>query len=312
MKKTTEYLVECKDAVRIDRYVRGILAGVTQSLIEKLIRKRLILLNGEKTKSAARVSAGDVVSICNADAIEIKKKEIQVKQCEELTKVIQDSITYQNEHIIAINKPSGVNVQGGTCVGISICDLLDKIVPGEELFIVHRLDKATTGVLVLARGITTARRLSEEFRHRRVKKEYIAVTRGVPASSSGVIDLPILRKKNCLENRCSPSLQQAQTHYSVLKSNGTNALFALSPITGRKHQLRIHLSQIGCPIIGDTKYDKEHLSVDPVPLHLHAWKITFTIYDNSITIEAPVHAHMMKTLKELFEISEMDDLVTKT
>ena len=311
MKKKTEYLVEGKDEVRLDRYVRGILLGITQSLIEKLIRKRHILLNGEKTKSSARVKAGDVVSVYNVDEIATKKKEIQVKQCEALTKIVKESVIYQNEHVIVINKPAGVNVQGGTCVGISICDLLDKMISEEELFIVHRLDKATTGILVLARSVTIARRLSEEFRYRRVKKEYLAVTYGIPETKNGTIDLPILRKKNMHKDRCSTSLQDAQTQYYLLKANGENALLALSPATGRKHQLRIHLAQIGCPIIGDTKYGKEPATKDPAQLHLHAWKMAFTVFDNDIKVKAPLHEHMKKTLQESFGISNVDDFAAE-
>lgn len=311
MKKRTDYPVEGGDAVRIDRYVRGILTGVTQSFIEKLIRKRLILLNGKKTQASARVQSGDVVSVFNTDEIAVKKKEIQDIQCEFLVCAIRESIIFQNEHIIAINKPAGVNVHGGTCVGVSICDLLDKIMPGEQLYVVHRLDKATTGVLILARNIAIARRLSEEFRNRRVKKEYLAVTHGVPRSSSGVIDLPILRKKNRPDNGCDILPQEAKTIFTCLKSNDELSVLTLLPVTGRKHQLRIHLSQIGCPIVGDTKYGKDDTTVTTKELHLHAWKMAFTISNNDIAVEATIHEHMAVTMKEFFGISCTDELVAK-
>ncbi|WP_277812807.1 pseudouridine synthase [Anaplasma marginale] len=181
-----EYLVEgtCFE-VRVDRYLRGLLPGVTQSFIERLLRRGEILLNNTKAKSSTRVSNGDVLSIKHADRIALREKEIRALQHVPLLDLISGSILYEDKNIIAINKPAGVSVQGGSKVKVSIDDVLDKIKPGECCRIVHRLDKDTSGVLVLARNLDVARYLAREFRERRVKKEYIAVTRGVPQPASG-------------------------------------------------------------------------------------------------------------------------------
>ncbi|AAV86511.1 RluA family pseudouridine synthase [Anaplasma marginale] len=293
-----EYLVEgtCFE-VRVDRYLRGLLPGVTQSFIERLLRRGEILLNNTKAKSSTRVSNGDVLSIKHADRIALREKEIRALQHVPLLDLISGSILYEDKNIIAINKPAGVSVQGGSKVKVSIDDVLDKIKPGECCRIVHRLDKDTSGVLVLARNLDVARYLAREFRERRVKKEYIAVTRGVPQPASGEVSTPIFYKVRSATGE-SMIEKEAKTFFSVMRILGDCAVVLLRPVTGRKHQLRIHMSQIGCPIVGDNKYHKCDLAEKEM-LHLHASLLTFELMGRTLSIAANVPRYMEEKINPL-------------
>ncbi|WP_249549197.1 RluA family pseudouridine synthase [Anaplasma phagocytophilum] len=285
--------------MRLDRYVRSILPGVPQALVEKLLRKGGIRLNNSKALASSRVQRGDTISIFNVDGISSKSNEAKEVHDDSLLRLVRDNIIYKDENIIAINKPAGVNVQGGTKVSISLSDLLNKIIPGEQLYIVHRLDRDTSGVLIIVRRQSVARILSEELRFRRVRKEYLAVTKGVPASNRGEITMPIYCKKQTGEGETLIP-KEAKTVFSVLRSCKNHAVVLLSPITGRKHQLRIHLSQFCCPIIGDTKYSKNAEVQQRNSLHLHAFRISLKLFDREIVIKAPVPEYMVVTINELF------------
>ncbi|WP_238523250.1 RluA family pseudouridine synthase [Anaplasma centrale] len=281
----------------MDRYLRGLLPGVTQSFIERLLRRGEILLNNTKVRSSARVSNGDVLSIKHADRIVMREKEIRRLQHVPLLDLISNNILYEDQNVIAINKPAGVSVQGGSKVGVSIGDLLDKIRPGGCCRIVHRLDKDTSGVLVLARDLDVARCLAREFRERRVQKEYIAITKGVPHSASGEVNTPIFYKVQSATGERMLE-KDAKTFFSVTRVLGNFAVVLLRPVTGRKHQLRIHMSQIGCPIVGDSKYCKCG-PVEKETLHLHASLLTFELMGRKLSISAGMPGYMEEKINTL-------------
>ena len=295
------HIVDIEGTVRFDRYLRGMFPGITQALIEKLLRKGLILLNDCIVSSSARVKTGDVVGVGDINFVPSYSKKEEKDVSASLLKLMEDSVIYKDEYVIAVNKPAGLSVQGGTKVRESIGDLLHEVIPGEQLHIVHRLDKDTSGVLVLARRISVARSLSEELRCRRVKKEYLAITEGVPLCDSGTIDLPIFYKRPSPKVGNTALAKDAKTSFFRVKSYGNYSIILLRPVTGRKHQLRIHLSQNGCPIIGDSKYNYEGLSKGK--LHLHALRMTFEIFDKSITITAPVPMYIEETVRTIFGCS---------
>ncbi|MGN7678306.1 MAG: RluA family pseudouridine synthase [Anaplasma sp.] len=292
-----EYLVEESHCgARVDRYVRSLLPGVAQSFIERLLRKGEILLNHAKVKASARVSSGDVLIIKGVERIVVDEREKRDVHCSTLLELISGSIVYEDEHIIAINKPPGVSVQGGSKVRISISDILDTIRPGESCKIVHRLDKDTSGVLVLAKNLGVARYLAQEFRDRRVEKEYVAVTAGVPDPSIGEVNTPISYKKKSGDGWGTVE-KEARTVFSVVQSFAEFAVVQLRPVTGRKHQLRIHMSQIGCPIVGDSKHCRATKCSDG--LHLHASLLAFELMGRKVSIAAPMPDHMQATIAGL-------------
>ena len=309
MSNKIDYVVEEEGCARLDKYLRKVFPGITQSMIEKLLRKGLISLNNVRVPASTRVKTGDVINVSNVNLTASCSREETGKISASLLELIKSNIIYEDEYVIAVNKPAGVNVQGGTKVRASISDLLRNIIEGEQLYIVHRLDKDTSGVLLLARKVLVARNLSEELRCRRVKKQYLAVTEGVPPQSNGTIDLPVFCKKRLSKEGNIIVSRDAKTAFSVVKASENYSIMLLKPVTGRKHQLRIHMSQNKCPIIGDSRYNVGGLSRDK--LHLHALRITFELFSKSITVSAPVPAYIDETIHTLFGCS-LDNIMSCT
>ncbi|MFP3028098.1 MAG: RluA family pseudouridine synthase, partial [Wolbachia sp.] len=192
-------------------------------------------------------------------------------------------------------------------VKISISDLLDQIREGETFKIVHRLDRDTSGVIIFARNASVARYLMEEFKGRRVKKTYLALTSGMPSKDSGIIDYPLVKKyisgqEKVVVDEGSP--QSATTHFSIIARLKHNvAYLKLQPITGRTHQLRAHLAHINCPILGDGKYGGKKAFIDEVAnkIHLHSHSLSLKLPNNKeITITAPIPKHIEKSIEALF------------
>ncbi len=290
--------------VRLDRYIRRIFPNLKQSAIEKSLRKGLIKVDNCTAKSSDRVSSGQTIMIRYLDYIENTNSDC--KYNEKLVNLLRENILYEDEYILAINKPAGVIVQGGIKVKISISDLLDQIREGEIFKIVHRLDRDTSGVIIFARNASVARYLMEEFKGRRIKKTYLALTSGIPSKDNGTIDYPLVKKyisgqEKVVVDEDSP--QNATTHFSTIaKLKHNTAYLKLQPITGRTHQLRAHLAHINCPILGDGKYGGKKAFIDGVvnQIHLHSHSLSLKLPNNKeITITAPIPRHIEKSIEVL-------------
>ncbi|WP_353273553.1 RluA family pseudouridine synthase [Wolbachia endosymbiont (group A) of Agelastica alni] len=293
------------DNVRLDRYIRRIFPDLKQSVIEKSLRKGLIKVDDCKAKSSDKVNSGQTITLKHLNYIENANSDR--KYNEKLVNLLRENILYEDEYILAINKPAGVIVQGGVKVKISISDLLDQIREGETFKIVHRLDRDTSGVIIFARNANVARYLMEEFKGRRVKKTYLALTSGIPSKDSGTIDYPLAKKyisgqEKVVVDENSP--QNATTHFSIIAKFKHNvAYLKLQPITGRTHQLRAHLAHINCPILGDGKYGGKKAFIDGVAskIHLHSHSLSLKLPNNKeITITAPITKHIEKSIEALF------------
>ncbi|WP_353284498.1 RluA family pseudouridine synthase [Wolbachia endosymbiont (group A) of Lasioglossum fulvicorne] len=293
------------DNVRLDRYIRRIFPDLKQSVIEKSLRKGLIKVDDCKAKSSDRVNSGQTITLKHLNYIENANSDR--KYNEKLVNLLRENILYEDEYILAINKPAGVIVQGGVKVKISMSDLLDQIREGETFKIVHRLDRDTSGVIIFARNANVARYLMEEFKGRRVKKTYLALTSGIPSKDSGTIDYPLVKKyvsgqEKVVVDENSP--QNATTHFSIIaKSKHNVAYLKLQPITGRTHQLRAHLAHINCHILGDGKYGGKKAFIDGIAnkIHLHSHSLSLKLPNNKeITITAPITKHIEKSIEALF------------
>ncbi|WP_395463650.1 pseudouridine synthase [Wolbachia endosymbiont of Cantharis cryptica] len=304
--------------VRLDRYIRRIFPDLRQSVIEKSLRTGLIKVDDCKAKSSDRVNSGQIITVKNLDYIENTNSDR--KYNERLVDLLRENILYEDEYILAINKPAGVIVQGGVKIKISVSDLLDQIREGETFKIVHRLDRDTSGVIIFARNASVARYLMEEFKGRRVKKTYLALTSGIPSKDSGIIDYPLMKKyvsgqEKVVVDENSP--QNATTHFSIIAKFKLNkpliqhpviqvadtgiqkkrnidssvtrwndtklvAYLKLQPITGRTHQLRAHLAHINCPILGDGKYGGKGAFIDGIAnkMHLHSYSLSLKLPNN--------------------------------
>ena len=256
---------------RIDKFLRDNF-GILQSKICILSKQKKLLINGESVKFDYRIKKGDKIEVLD-DLIkqEIAKNKIKSKKTNdnrnkkelpiEMVYKLKNAIIYEDENILVLNKPYGLSVQGGTGVKHCLEDFFH-ILCDEKLRIVHRIDKDTSGILLLAKNLETATKLTEMFKMREVHKKYLAVLDGIPLKKSGTIKTYIFQSNEdniaynarSMEERLAG--KQAITKYSVIRTNKKEnlSLVEFQPITGRKHQIRLHAQKIKCPIVGDEKY----------------------------------------------------------
>ena len=269
---------------RFDRWFKHNVSDLPQSLIEKLIRKNKIKVNKKKTKTKYRVQSNDEIEIFNFENIKHKNKS-EIKKYKPSNKEINrhsNFIIEDNNNFVVINKPAGIPVQSGTKSFKNIIDIIKntKYFNNSKPYIVHRLDKETSGVMIIAKNREYAQLLTSLFRIRKIHKLYIAVAHGSINKKLQVMkDDLILYEKN------KKVIQKAISYIKVLKSNDKYSFIELKPITGRKHQLRKQLFNIGHPVVGDDKYSFRNTKNDK-NLLLHAYKIKFMINKNKYNFKA--------------------------
>ena len=295
MKKTFNVEATCND-MRIDRWIRNILGNIPQGLIEKNLRNGKIKLNSKKIKSSHKVKTEDQVDLFNFDFKEkIIQKKIKFDPSIEIIKENAELIIDNNDDFIVLNKSSGISVQGGTKSKKNLVDIFAKseIFKDSKPFSVHRLDKDTSGVFIMAKHRESAQLLTSLFRLRKVHKTYLAICHGELEKNSGEWNNDLSRYDNDKE-----IIEKAKTIYKVLDKNSICSLVEMKPITGRKHQLRKQLFAIGNPIYGDQKY-KFNNSDKAINknLMLHSYQIKFMIKDKKYTYKALLPDYFKKLLK---------------
>jgi len=282
--------------MRIDRWIRNNLGNIPQGLIEKSLRSGKIKLNNKKTKSSQKVKTGDAINLFNFDYKEtIEQKKIKFVPTEEVIKENEDLIIDNNDDFIVLNKSSGIAVQGGTKSKKNLVDIFarSKIFQNTKPFSVHRLDKDTSGVFIMAKHRESAQLLTSLFRLRKVHKTYLAICHGELQKDSGEWNEDLTRYDNDKE-----IVEKARTLYKVLDKNSICSLVEMKPITGRKHQLRKQLYGVGCPIYGDQKY--KFSNTDKAinkNLMLHSYQIKFMIKNKKYTYTALLPDYFKKLLK---------------
>ena len=263
---------------RFDRWFKNKVLDIPQGLIEKIIRKNQAKVNGKRIKSSYRVQENDSIEIFNIDKIKKTEKNLitqYVPSSAEKNKY-DNFIIENNENFIVINKPSGIAVQSGTKSFKNIVDTLreTKYFADSKPYIVHRLDKETSGILIVAKTREYAQLFTSLFRIRKIHKIYLAVVYGEVSKEIKVLedDLVLYEKERKI-------VQKATSYIKILKNSSEYSLLELRPITGRKHQLRKQLYNIGNSIIGDDKYyvKRGKNFIKSKNLMLHAYEIKFMI-----------------------------------
>jgi len=282
--------------MRIDRFLRNKLGKIPQSLLEKNLRSGNIKVNKKKIKSSFKVQTKDSVNIFNFKFEEkILQKKMVFKPSNEIIKANEDLIIDNNDDFIVLNKSAGISVQGGTKSKKNLIDIFTKseIFDGTKPYSVHRLDKETSGVFIMAKNRETAQLLTSLFRLRKVHKTYLAVCNGELEKNSGELNDELIRYDNGKK-----IIEKAKTTFKVIDKNSNSTLIEMKPITGRKHQLRKQLFNIGHSIYGDQKY-RSNISLKGVNknLMLHSYQIRFMIKDKKYTYKALLPDYFKKILK---------------
>ena len=283
--------------MRIDRFIRNHLGKIPQGLIEKNLRNGKLKLNQKKVKSSQKVKTGDKLNIYNLNFEEkIEQLKKKYNPSNEIIKENEDLIIENNVNFVVINKQSGISVQGGTKSKKNIIDIFAKsnLFRDEKPYSVHRLDKDTSGVFIIAKNRETAQLLTSLFRLRKVYKTYLAICNGeLILIDKGVIKDDLIR----FENK-KKIVEKAETKYEILDKNNNATFIQLNPITGRKHQLRKQLFNLGNSIIGDKKYNSTNNSkINNKNLMLHSYEIKFKINEKKYTFRATPPDYFRNMLK---------------
>ncbi len=285
---------------RIDRWIKKNICHVPQSFIEKNLRNKSVTVNKLKVKSSYKLEINDKIYIKNFNPRQynliLSKKYIPSKRD---IKDSEDLVVENNENFCIINKPYGLAVQGGSKIKKNLVDLIAKnrIFLNSKPFIVHRLDKETTGIIIIAKNRKYAQLFTSLFRIRKIHKSYLSICYGEMEKNNGIFDENLIRYDK--DKKIS---ERAITYYKVLDKNINSTLLILNPITGRKHQIRKQLFSKGYPVIGDTKYNFPGNKINKSKnLMLHAYSIKFMINEKKYkyTINVPNYFKKMLLTKRL-------------
>ena len=290
-----------KQMKRLDSYIAEEKIELSRTTIQRLIEENKILVNGKKTKSSYKVEEGDKISIDvpEAEETQLKAQNIPVQ------------VVYEDNDIIVVNKPKGMVVHpavgnpDGTLVNavLAICKeslsgVGGKLRPG----IVHRLDKDTSGLLIIAKNDLAHNNMSKQIQDRKVTKKYIALVRGNVGDDSATIDMPIARStKDRKKMAVDPKGKNAITHFKVLERFGKYTLLEIKIDTGRTHQIRVHMSYIGHPVVGDMVYSngKNEFKVEGQMLHAKSLEFDHPITGKKLYLEAPIPEYFENIIKQL-------------
>ena len=296
------------DGQRLDRFLKKTFPQLTYGETQKLIRTGQIRINGKRAKSDSRLSVGDDLRLPPSLHDIDDKPKIRFSQKDR--DAIESMIMFEDDHLLILNKPAGLAVQGGSKTTRHIDGMLDSYIKkGVKPRLTHRLDKDTSGVLILAKTAEAAREITHHFQSHHIQKTYWALTYPAPIQDSGVIDAkigksPVRGDGGEMMVHDDKNGQKAITEFDVIDRAGKHIAFvAFYPQTGRTHQIRVHAKIIGAPLLGDRKYNANPLPPESSGiyngLHLHARSVDFThpATGQNMTIEAPLPDPFEKSWK---------------
>ncbi|MDD9841702.1 MAG: RluA family pseudouridine synthase [Alphaproteobacteria bacterium] len=308
--------------IRLDRWFKTHFPHIQHGRLEQLLRKGQIRVDGCRAKANIRLTSGQTIRVPPlADSPPAKRKKTLYAP-PQLRQEILNNILYKDAHILALNKPAGLAVQGGSKTPMHLDGLLDLLTfdADERPRLVHRLDRDTSGVMVLARTRQAAVFLTKAFAARKIRKIYWGLTLGVPRPAQGDIDLKLIKQRTENGQRMRPAnageeggLRAITRFYVMARAGKQFAWTAFMPLTGRTHQIRAHALAIGHPLIGDEKYvlpNSAPYGELPKKLHLHAYALVLphpADTGKSLSLQAPLTGHMAHSWELLgFDIDDIE------
>ena len=312
----TMKVASAEAGLRLDKWFKIHFPDITHGYLQKLLRSGQVRINSKRVEASDRLEAGALIRVPKVARMPAKASPgVKPAGASKADRdAIERMILFEDDDVLVLNKPFGIAVQGGTGTSRHIDGILAGMVDrfGDRPRLVHRLDRDTTGILLVAKHRNAAAKLGRTFQTRSAAKTYWALVKGVPKPPQGKIEAALVKAAGPDGDRvrkAGPGEQEeamhATTHYSVIDRVGHKASWvSLKPVTGRQHQLRAHMAMIGCPVVGDNKYDGEDVLVDSgidKMLHLHARRliIPHPSGEGRIDITANLPAHMLRTWEML-------------
>ena len=294
--------------IRLDKILLKKFNSLSFVKIQKLIRTGFFKVNNRKVRSNYKINIADKIQYSNMSINENKfNKDISstlIKYKKQIAE-IKKNIIFEDNFLLVINKPHGIPVQGGNNVKFNI-DLMLPILckNNNPIRLVHRIDKNTSGILLLAKSKEAAKNITMLFKENKIRKKYLTIVEGKLKKRIGKITLPVTKKKIAGKERMvvdTYSNEKAETSYKVIDCKKGLSLLEVYPKTGRKHQIRVHLQSINHPILGDNKYNKtnyEYKEVSSENMHLHAKEIQFVLNNNKYFFKASLPNFFKETIKK--------------
>ena len=293
---------------RIDNFMRNQLKNVPKSLIYRIIRKGEVRVNKKRIKAEYKLKAGDVVRVPPVKMEETDTPEVPNTKLNKVAE-LEDCIIYEDEHMLILNKPSGTAVHGGSGLKFGAIEALRALRPQARfLELVHRIDRDTSGILLVAKKRSALRHLQAQFRNKTVQKYYFALVMGQWKNSCKVVNAPLLKNEVNSIVRVNPNGKASETRFKVIEKFADATLIQASPITGRTHQIRVHAQYTGHPIAWDDRYGDRRFDaytgkfgLDRLFLHAAHIKFTHPSTEQLVEIDAEMEVKIKRVLERLRE-----------
>lgn len=297
---------------RIDNFLLSKLKGVPKSMIYRIVRKGEVRVNKKRIKPEYKLAEGDQVRI---PPVRVSEENYRTAPSANLERVsrLEDRILFEDKHILVLNKPAGIAVHGGSGVDYGVIEALRSLRPQQKfLELVHRLDKDTSGVLLVAKKRSALKHLHDQLRHKQMQKDYQALVRGEWQKHNKVVKAPLLKltlKSGERIVRVNTEGKASETRFKILQRYDGATLVQASPVTGRTHQIRVHCQYAGHPIACDEKYSEQKfddsmraLGLNRLFLHAAQLKFTHPETETEMTVKAPLDPVLLKLLDKLTRV----------
>ncbi|GIU45774.1 pseudouridine synthase [Shewanella sairae] len=297
---------------RIDNFLLTKLKGVPKSMIYRIVRKGEVRVNKKRIKPEYKLADGDIVRV---PPVRVSESEGRPGPSAKLTKVsqLEERILFEDKYLIVLNKPSGIAVHGGSGVEFGVIEAMRSLRTQQKfLELVHRLDKETSGVLLIAKKRSALRHLHDQLRYKKMQKDYVALVRGEWQAHDKIIKAPLLKltlKSGERIVRVNKEGKESETRFKILQKYEDSTLVQASPVTGRTHQIRVHCQFTGHPIACDEKYSEQKFDdsmrakgLNRLFLHAAQLKFTHPETEEVMQVKAPLDPILESTLKKLKKV----------